>query len=280
MSFPGKLPFKTFVPGVGKNGCCWGTWMMAILPYVEQDNLAKIYTNFDGLDPLPRYNSGPNAQVTTTRLKTFTCPSDLPQSWGNLTKHNYVLNAGNTTLYQVGLPLGCSPGSPGCTPFLGAPFSWYANSDLVHDSTFPWTVPPSDPTQGKMGRPVKIAEITDGTTNTMMASEAIQGRQNDLRGFTWWGGAAGFTAYISPNSSENDVITGGICVSLQTPLMPCTTTSTNTRARLMGARSLHPNGVNASMCDGSVRFVSDGVDPNAWAAAGSRSGGETNVNLE
>src|SRR5215467_8902210 len=40
----------TFLPGVGKNGCCWGTWMIPILPYVEQDKLFKIYVNFDGLD--------------------------------------------------------------------------------------------------------------------------------------------------------------------------------------------------------------------------------------
>jgi prepilin-type N-terminal cleavage/methylation domain-containing protein/prepilin-type processing-associated H-X9-DG protein len=40
------------------------------------------------------------------------------------------------------------------------------------------------------------------------------------------------------------------------------------------ASSYHPNGVNACFCDGSVRFVSNGIDPNAWTAAGSRAGGE------
>src|SRR5712664_2223403 len=44
---------KVFLPGVGKNGCCWGTWMVPILPYMEQDNLFKIYVNFGGLDPQP-----------------------------------------------------------------------------------------------------------------------------------------------------------------------------------------------------------------------------------
>src|SRR5438477_5570313 len=34
--------YGTFLPGVGKNGCCWGTWMIPILPYVEQDNLFKL----------------------------------------------------------------------------------------------------------------------------------------------------------------------------------------------------------------------------------------------
>jgi prepilin-type N-terminal cleavage/methylation domain-containing protein/prepilin-type processing-associated H-X9-DG protein len=282
--------YQTFVPGVGKNGCCWGTWMIAILPYVEQDNLFKIYTNFGGLDgpggpdaTHPRYstNSGtgptPNGNnyVSSTQLKLFTCPSDLPQLWGTRTKHNYVLNAGNTTFYQVNLPLGCTAGTPGCTVFGGAPFGWYENSDLVNDSTFPWTTPPSDPAAGRMGRPRKIAEILDGTSNTLMASETIQGRQTDLRGFTWWGGGAGFTAYDPPNSTLPDVVTGGICVPLTVPLMPCTTTSTTTRARLMGARSLHINGVNVSMCDGSGRYISNAISLDVWRALSTSQGGET-----
>jgi prepilin-type N-terminal cleavage/methylation domain-containing protein len=271
--------YGTFLPGVGKNGCCWGTWMIPILPYMEQDNLFKFYVNFGGLDYSgPRYTGGPNANVSSTRLKTFTCPSDTPQSWGRWTKHNYVLNAGNTTFYQVALPLGCKTGTPGCTPFLGAPFNWYANSDLVWDSTFPYNGPPPpagpDKDAGKMGRPVKIGEITDGTSNTLMASEALQGRGNDLRGFTWWGGAAGFTAYLGPNSPLPDVITGGICVSLTSPLMPCTTTSTPSYPRLMGARSLHTAGLNAAMCDGSVHFITNSIDINVWRALSTAQGGE------
>jgi prepilin-type N-terminal cleavage/methylation domain-containing protein/prepilin-type processing-associated H-X9-DG protein len=267
--------YGTFLPGVGKNGCCWGTWMIPILPYMEQDNLFSNYTNFGGLDPLPRYTGGTNAVVSRTRLKSFTCPTDTPQSWGNWTKHNYALNAGNTTFYQVALPLGCTPGTAGCTPFGGAPFGWYEHSNLSNDSTFPYTNPPSDPSQGRMGQPRKITDISDGTSNTLMASEVLQGRGNDLRGFTWWGGAAGFTTYLPPNSTLPDVITGGICKSTTNPLMPCTTTSTASYPRLMGARSLHTNGLNAAMCDGSVRFVQNSISFPVWNALGSSQGGET-----
>jgi prepilin-type N-terminal cleavage/methylation domain-containing protein/prepilin-type processing-associated H-X9-DG protein len=274
-----------FLPGVGKNGCCWGTWMIPILPYIEQDNLFRLYTNFGGLDTTGgRYNSTTyagqpiqNNNVVSTRLTSFTCPSDTPQVWSGRTKHNYVLNAGNTTFYQVQLPLGCTIGRPGCVPFLGAPFSWYANSDLVWDSTVPWNVPPPrgpDPAQGKMGRPLPISELTDGTSNTMMASEAIQGRGNDLRGFTWWGGAAGFTTYLGPNSNEPDVVTGGICVPSTAPKMPCVEPSTPSRARLMGARSNHSGGLNAAMCDGSVRFVQDNISIDIWRAMSTSRGGE------
>lgn len=268
-----------FVPGVGKNGCCWGTWMIPILPYVEEDNLFKIYTNFGGLDPLPRYNGGVNVQVVTTRLKKFTCPTDEIQTWvsgaNGFTKHNYVLNAGNTTFFQVQLPLRCAIGSAGCTPFLGAPFNWYTNApNLTGDSPEPWTNPPTNPDNGWMGKPVKIAEIIDGTSNTMMASEALQGRGNDLRGFTWWGGGAGFTAYDPPNTSLQDNVVGGICVQTTTPLMPCTTTATTTRARMMAARSLHTGGVNAAMCDGSVRFITNNININTWRALSTSRGGE------
>jgi prepilin-type processing-associated H-X9-DG protein len=274
----------TFLPGLGKNGCCWGTWMIPVLAYMEQDNLGKLYVNFGGLDYTgPRYTGGANATVASTRLKNFTCPSDIPQAWGRWTKHNYVLNAGNTTFYQVNLPIGCTSGSPGCTTYGGAPFNWYndpASLAVGWDSTYPWDQPtPPYPNidAGKMGRPVRIGEITDGTSNTMMASEALQGRQSDLRGFTWWGGGAAFTAYLAPNSSEPDVVTGGICTPTISPLMPCVEPSTQSRPRLMAARSLHDNGVNAAMCDGSVRFVPNTIDINVWRALSTARGQETNL---
>jgi prepilin-type N-terminal cleavage/methylation domain-containing protein len=39
----------TFLPGVGKNGCCWGTWLVPVLPYIEQGALFQQYVNFGGL---------------------------------------------------------------------------------------------------------------------------------------------------------------------------------------------------------------------------------------
>src|SRR5260370_21104205 len=74
-----------FPPG-DASGCCWGTWMVAILPYVEQGNLFTSYTNFGGNDASGgRYgtNTGPgtasprgNRFVSSQRLTVFTCPRD------------------------------------------------------------------------------------------------------------------------------------------------------------------------------------------------------------
>jgi prepilin-type processing-associated H-X9-DG protein len=301
-----------FLPGVGKNGCCWGTWMVAILPYMEQDNLFVGYTNFGGLDWDPahpsggvtnqRYNSTgsgvwptSNRQVTSNRLKSFTCPSDPVGNGaqGVTTEHNYVLNAGNTNLFQLQNPLNCTVGSAGCTPFLGAPFGWYTGADLDltgskygsgagfgWDSTLPWgpgspggSTPP-DPNAGKMGVQKKIGDVSDGTSNTLMGSETVQGTSGDYHGFTWWGGAAGFTTYLLPNSNLPDVLVGAGCASPNMPYAPCTTNSTLAYPRMQAARSKHTGGVNAALCDGSVHFISQNISFVTWQAMGSAQGGE------
>jgi prepilin-type processing-associated H-X9-DG protein len=42
----------------------------------------------------------------------------------------------------------------------------------------------------------------------------------------------------------------------------------------VAARSRHPGGVNAVMCDGSVRFFADSIQLSTWAALSSMNGGE------
>ncbi len=284
----GELP-----GGVSRTGCCWGTWMVTTLPQMEQNNMFVLYSNFGGLDNTGgRYgtNTGPGAAsprgnnlVSSTRLKSFSCPSDTDQLWGTRTKHNYALNAGNTNFYQVASPIGCSGGSvtnPACRSFGGAPYNWYTGANTAgqgNDSPVPWTS--GDPAVvGQMGKPVKLTSISDGTSNTIMVSEVLQGRNSDLRGFTWWGGAAGFTTEQAPNSrTDPDVMTGATaCFNPGNPPMPCVNNSTPTAARRQGARSLHAGGgVMSAMCDGSVKFIRDSIDIWAWRAASTSRGEET-----
>jgi len=279
----------TFLPGVSRTGCCWGTWQVPILPFIEQDSLFKIYVNFGGLDNgggypagfTYRYAGGVNLAVSRTRLSTFTCPSDSTSQVGTIINHNYVLNAGNTSFYQVSIPVGCanpSVTSTTCTGFGGAPFGWYEDPATLAagGDASPTNYSSGNAALGLSGRPRKIAEITDGTSNTLMASEVNQGDQrwgSDYRGFSWWGGAAGFTAYDVPNSTSPDVLTGANCNS-KPPNAPCTTSSTATRPRMQLARSRHMNGVNAALCDGSVRFITNSIDLASWRALSTSQGGE------
>ena len=54
---------------------------------------------------------------------------------------------------------------------------------------------------------------------------------------------------------------------------PCAQ-STGTLPNMMAARSRHPGGVNATMCDGSVRFVKNSINFNIWRAISTTRGGE------
>jgi prepilin-type processing-associated H-X9-DG protein len=40
------------------------------------------------------------------------------------------------------------------------------------------------------------------------------------------------------------------------------------------ARSRHTGGVNVTLCDGSVRFISNSIDLGSWQALASQNGGE------
>jgi prepilin-type N-terminal cleavage/methylation domain-containing protein/prepilin-type processing-associated H-X9-DG protein len=262
----------TFLPGVSRTGCCWGTWQVPILPYIEQPALFNLYTNFGGNDLTGvRYNAGTNAQVSTfDRIKTFQCPSDYSMKVGSIVNNNYVLNAGNTSFYQLPMQ---------GVAFGGAPFGWYEDpaTAAAGGDASPVNYSTGDPNTAKGGRPRSIAEITDGTSNTLMASEVRQGVQtggSDYRGFTWWGGAAGFTAWAVPNSNAPDVLTGAGCQNGTNGNAPCTTTSTPTLSRMQLARSRHTNGVMVALCDGSVRLVSNSVTLVTWRALSTSQGGE------
>ena len=52
--------------------------------------------------------------------------------------------------------------------------------------------------------------------------------------------------------------------------MPVTTAGQQYNA----ARSRHPGGVNAGLCDGSIRFVTDTIALATWQALGTTEGGE------
>jgi prepilin-type processing-associated H-X9-DG protein len=136
------------------------------------------------------------------------------------------------------------------------------------------------PDLGQAGTPqAALGNIQDGTSTTLLAAEVIQGQGGDLRGFSWWGDAAGFTAYNPPNANAPDVMMGGTCNSKATWGIPCTTISTNSLPRMQVARSRHAQGgVNVAFCDGHVSFIFNGIDINVWRALSTSLGGEVNTN--
>jgi prepilin-type processing-associated H-X9-DG protein len=122
---------------------------------------------------------------------------------------------------------------------------------------------------------VRLDDVTDGTANTVMASELLQvpdtATAHDVRGRIWNSLHAGteFTTLHPPNAAVGDNPMG-YCVHV--PEAPCGPGSVENAFTL--ARSRHPGGVNTCMADGSIRFVRNSIDARVWAAMGTRAGGE------
>lgn len=249
----------------GEYSCCWGTWLLQLLPFAEQNNLFRLYQYNGMMADLPvgtRYGSAPNLPVTRTQISMYTCPSDSISASSSLrsgiTFHNYVANHGNTSLSRLS-PLGTtSTGAPNI--FGGAPFRF------VGATTTPQNI--------------KLGDMTDGTSNTLMISETIQGKNNDLRGFSWWNGGAHFSAYLAPNSSSPDIleniayckgIPGAADYDSRNP--PCAAPTTALPSTI-AARSRHIGGVQAVLCDGSVQFISSSINLDTWRFLSTAHGGE------
>ena len=118
--------------------------------------------------------------------------------------------------------------------------------------------------KGNMLRKVVIQNVTAATLGSATPAEleaaerAISGPKWQLdRCGTWLCGVPAYTTFSSflpPNSSAAS----------------CSWMNYG----FFGARSYHASGVNVLMADGSVRYVSDTVDLDAWHGAGTIAGGE------
>ncbi|HVX59840.1 MAG TPA: DUF1559 domain-containing protein [Pirellulales bacterium] len=247
---------------VGAYSCCWGTWKVGVLPYIEQLALRQKYVDNNKYGvPVDnaRYAHAANLPVTTTRIATFQCPSDTPNPntfISRVTSDNYAVNYGNTGVAQQTTLNGVT--------FHGAPFS------NAYGGYYGGTPPVA----------MSFRDIRDGLSNTLMMAEVLQGIGNDLRGFSWWGDASGFETYLSPNSSLPDVIyTTGYCKNQPEQGLPCIGTPTSTQPSMFGSRSRHPAGVQVVLCDGSARFIPDSIALYLWQVLSTTQGAEKSPDL-
>jgi len=255
----------------GAYSCCWGTWLVAVLPYLEETNLEDQYDHrgkFDIPDSSYRYGAARNQPVTTQRVQAYTCPSDTPTShYTGITCHNYVVNMGNTGFVVRGgdVKEGAELQVDGVI-YRGAPFTISG-----------WEYSDGRKVNAKVS---KFRDLPDGTSHTLMLSEVIQGQGDspnaDLRGFSWWGYAAGFETFLPPNASQPDVMqSAGYCNNQHPRNPPCIGPHSESQPMTMAARSRHSGGVQTANCDGSVRFISENVDLRVWRALSTANGGET-----
>ncbi len=266
----------SFAPG--EKGCCWGTWCVFLLPFIEQTALYNAWNtggnnvpSGGAYDSYLRYAGAANTTVTYSLVNSYTCPSEPnagARNNGGVRYHSYAVNYGNVDQAQnTAYPLP-SPVNPTIVAtFMGAPFT-DIGSPAIDDTGYAIGFSTIGTT--------KISAITDGLSNTLMTSElVIASPSNDLRGYTWWGPSASFTAIIPPNSTFPDNMGNGGCSATSPPCNGGTNNPTSGQPEVyLGARSKHAGGVNAGMCDGSVRFFKNSINVVTWMAVSTTRGGE------
>jgi len=260
-----KLPFFTQV--VNEQGqAIRHNWPPFVMPYLEQANRVA------GYDMKIHWYSGTNLAVTQIQLPVFQCPSDRPNAkWTDQTGYmsvrgNYLVCYGNHT-FGNNTGIGVGRGMFGIT----------SASNPAGNVFEPYRT--------------KFGDATDGLSNTLLMSEVIVARQDnnqggggswpsgDFRGHVWHDATSSspshcpniFMTINGPNSTVPD---NALCGTIPNndPRMPCTNGSSTDRQNV--ARSRHPAGVNATMADGSSRFVSNNINLAAWKAMGSMDAGD------
>lgn len=246
-------------------------------PYLEQTD---IYNRMDLEQPIympPTWNISPANQFAIQQnIGLFLCPSDRMEPVGG----GYGLTTFGPTNYAVCVGTGTTRGGPP----LGS--AW--NSDGMFQAK----------------NHLRLADVTDGTSNTAMMSESILGdgatsasgpmpagpqtvyayvwgqplndancaaaglwNVSNRRGFMWASGemrCASYNHYLTPNAPVPDCVTNDMTPG----------EGYLTAVALRAARSRHPGGVNVLLGDGSVRFVAETISPDTWRALSTRAGGE------
>ena len=272
---PGRL--RGMVDGHGR---CFSAYAQ-ILPQLDRANAAAAI-NFDlSPDNGPSGMSVPeNTTIMNLTLAALLCPSDtFEKLQGESGVHNYPLNTGTT------YPL--SPRNPGGVPVTGI---FFENSSVsiadVRDGTSQ-TVCIGETVKATLGGPATWDGVSP--TNGFVLTRGNDNRSNgpeltdresqcsgpglalqQTRGSRWAYGAPGHSMYnhLRPPNDRRVDCRGGL---------PHSNRTNHWWDRLsldVAARSLHPGGVNALHCDGSVRFVKQTISTEVWLAMGSRAGGE------
>ncbi|QDT56079.1 Type II secretion system protein G precursor [Caulifigura coniformis] len=241
-------------------------WSMFVqlLPYFEQ---GALYNKWDFADPLVNETNGSTAAV----LPVLICPSES-QLQNPFTKPSGARYA----LTSYGGNGGTQSHPPAAT-----------KGDGIFAGTGPAiTTPPT--VQHAL---VRIRDVTDGTSNTLLVGErshfdpnydtffAGGYATNPMTGWGYWAPAGGQFGLTDVTMSSFGPINSRIPFNFTNRPGSISSAATfdasvESTRRLNAFGSLHTGGANLGLADGSVRTLSENIDANVLKSLSTRGGGE------
>jgi prepilin-type N-terminal cleavage/methylation domain-containing protein/prepilin-type processing-associated H-X9-DG protein len=231
---PGFVSKSDTVNGPG-TGPGWG-WAAHILPYLEESSVPVDLTRAI-TDPI-------HDQVRVLQLPIFRCPSDAAEE--------PVFSVQDESAHEI-------------TKLAFGNYVGVAGTFEV--SVFP------DTGTGVLfrNRTIRIKDITDGTSHTIMIGERASKQSPQS---TWVGAVTG--AVVPPKNPTYEEEEPPVLVLTNTGTAADGRVPNNELDHVEDSNSEHPQGVHFMFCDGSVQAISNDIDPDVWEAIGTRAGGETN----
>ena len=250
-----KFPLALQIGGCGENADFSDTfsWHARTLPFIEQAAL------YETLDFTKRVNGGNHYDYRVALINTHQCPTE-PDAIGEKGSRDWCCRR---SCYVVNL---------GSSNYRAEDVNNWDGRGSYKNKKAPF----------RYNSAIKMADVKDGLSNTLCLSEVVINTNEDQYrgnyGCVLFSNGAGFTAYLGPNSTyEVDFGRQAWDPDDFTPPIPCHGANDGNRwyAASFGARSSHSGGVNAALCDASVRFVSNTVDLEVWRAMSTAKGQET-----
>jgi prepilin-type N-terminal cleavage/methylation domain-containing protein/prepilin-type processing-associated H-X9-DG protein len=238
--------------GSGYHTNSHGTWLIHILPFIENKGIYKL---FNLKQPL---NSVVNAKAVVSRVDFYVCPSD-PEG-GKPVMSNRCDVASNPTVCLAGWYLGCiGPTCPDTCPFCPAGSSPSTTNYCCQGDNLGSIV--RENSVGMFGRfPIgfKFKEVTDGLSHTIMVGETLPSHSMHAASFNE-------NYPLAPTNIPLNTMEGKGAPQ---------THAGQLYYRTQGFKSLHSGGANFAMGDGSVRLFNEFIDYKLYNALGSRAGKE------
>ncbi len=235
-----------------------------ILPYMDGGSLYHLID----FNAAPNFGT-PSSPMTQNdiairkRISSYLCPSDSGSVNGSdFGPTNYVAVTGSGVGAANSINTGDGVMFSRSSVRFGDVTDGLSNTACFGEQTLGAGGNPSSPSGSPPTKPDgEVLELTGATPTTPAACVVGAGGSNwsGLRGAKWMNGHYGDTLYnhfLPPNAKQFD----------------CGNASHN--FGLTAARSRHVGGVHVTLCDGSVRFVSENVAIPIWQGIATRQGGE------